>query len=485
MARRLKLAGLGLCAFMFPACAGSSGPTNPYYTTGGGTGPIVMYPNQNSGIYRTAPTYAVPSAPSASSDRFGPITQANPAPAPSNNIAQFAPANATPAAPASDVIGPILPPPSPLAPPTPLNPAVTADQPARIVAPTPTTPPPKSNAFAGWPGQPAPPAPTIRPIDAPPTGVVPASASKSAVATEEIRYPQWPNPGGSASAPAPMNTPEALPKLEPVVPVVMPDSSKFLPPIEHGPSQGTATSMKVTAASTVSASDSPSVVLPPATTNESLLVRSIRAFQANRPEEALELLKQIDSSNQELLMYMVPIMVKLGDGRLNSMAPEELALMIDQLQTASSLLKSKAALRADHVCFCRGVRKFAEFDPYEPNHEFHCRETVYLYAELKNFTWEPVVVPARAGTAGAGQRNYAIRVSTTLELRDARNNLVWRTDLAKNDVAHMPQQDYYHTYRFSVPDKLPPGVYSLWMHITDKPTNRVLHQRIDMRVSQN
>jgi len=181
-------------------------------------------------------------------------------------------------------------------------------------------------------------------------------------------------------------------------------------------------------------------------------------------------------------MCLMPVLVRLGEGNVNDLPPDELAISIDRLQTASTLLKSKAALRVDHACFCRGVRKFADIDLYEPRHEFHTGDMVFLYAELKNFTCNPV---AAQGPYNANQRGFNIHLSTTLELRDARNGLVWRTELNKLDYTQTPPQDYYHTYRFCVPEKIPAGTYTLWLNIVDKPTGRTVRQPIELRVGQS
>ena len=234
------------------------------------------------------------------------------------------------------------------------------------------------------------------------------------------------------------------------------------------------TSLKVTEPSAVSQA--------PATHNETIVMKALGACQNNRPTEAAEILKHLGPINQEVLTCLMPILVRLGEGNVNDLPPEELAMSIDRLQTASTLLKAKAALRVDHACFCRGVRKFADIEQYEPRHEFRAGDIVFLYAELRNFTCNPV---AAQDQANSNQHGFNIHLATTLELRDARNGLVWRTDLNKNDFTLTPPQDYYHTYRFCVPEKIPPGVYTLWLNIVDKPTGRTVRTPIELRVGQS
>ncbi len=294
------------------------------------------------------------------------------------------------------------------------------------------------------------------------------------------------------------------PALEPASATVPPLGTTAMPPADLAqpetiPQAETSTSLKVSAAATPAVQPAP---IPPVATDatpaapapapaptaavvaDTVLFQALRAFQNNQPEEALEHLKRLDAANHELLVYLLPLMVRLADGGSKALPPEELATMIDRLQAASSMLKSRATLRADRVCFCRSVRRFGDVDSYEASHEFRAGDMVSLYAELKNFTCELVAAPTQAGAAAPAQ-GWRIRLAPKLEIRDASNKFVWRTDLEKTDFAQSPPADYYHTYRFCVPDKLPPGVYTFWLTIVDKPTGRVVRKPVEMRIGKS
>jgi hypothetical protein len=428
MTRRLHWAGIGICAFLLPACASDDKLTDPYYR--GGPGYVLMNPANNPASRRLVndPGYA----------RAGDPRRVPPDPV------------IKPAPPVDEVKPPVE--------------MVKHEEPTADVLPPVVEPP-----AAGGPR-------VIAQMD------------------EEIKKPDWPLIGGKPIVDPPVvKPPEGQPKVEPSVvkpPEMLP---KIEPPVVPGPAvpadpmigikppddvgpplSGTSLKVPEPAAPTVGAAPQPM------SADETLLVRAIRAFQANRPQDAAEALKHLDPANQEVLMYLTPLLVRLTETSTNSMPPDELAMQIDRLQNAATMMKGKAALRADRVCFCKGVRKFADVDPYDARHEFRPGDMVFLYAELKNFTCEPIMTPPRQPM----QRGFTIRLATTLELRDARNNLVWRSDLTKTDFAQTPPQDYYHTYRFCVPEKLPPGVYTLWLNITDKPTNRVVRKPVEMRVAQ-
>ena len=427
MTRRLQMAGVALSAFLVPACMAPRTPTEPYYTQGGSGYVILNRPGQQP-IYRKAPADApiyAPTGDPVASQRFGtnaPIVQAG---------------NTVPQQPAE-----IAPPERP----------VRFDQNITVAAPI------ADDGKLSVPVKAAPNPPIMVPSD------------------NKLIAPPWPQLGPANNEPAAVKSPNLLPRLEPA-PVTAPmiiQPLSAVPPLEPVAQPVRNVALKVA---------EPTAPTMAAPNGETVLVRTIQAFQTNRPEEAIEILKSLDSTNQEVLMYLMPLMVRIGEGNINALPPDELAAMIDRLQTAATMLKSKAALRVDRVCICRGVRKFADVDPYDPRHEFRPGDMVFLYAELKNFTCEPMMSAQRQPTTPS--RGFNIRLGTTLELRDARNSLVWRTDLNKTDFAQTPPQDYYHTYRFCVPEKLPAGTYTLWISIVDKPTNRIIRKPIELRVGQS
>ncbi len=451
MIRRLRAACVGLSVFMLPACMGNNQISEPYYTGGGSGSPLVNRPGASPGRYQ----------------------RQTPDSSPYNSRGN--------ASLADQKFGPILPPdqpktairPDPVA--DPARHATPRELPDRVTAPAEEIPAKFEQRIA---------------VESPlsdrkwwlPLAVESDDAPKEKPPPKVLIAPDWPQPGSNPTeARNQAKAPNVLPPLDMPPPAANPAPPVVVPPAVNPPADPvrpstSGTSMKLT-------EPIAPVVATQASADEAMLVRAMKAFQSNRPEEAVDLLKRLDPTNQEVLLYLMPLLVRLSEGSLSSMPPDELAVLIDRLQAATSMLKSKAALRIDRAVFCRGVRKFADIDPYEPRHEFRPGDMVFLYAELKNFTCEPV--QARSGaSAPPSHGSFSIRLGASLELRDSRNGVIWRTDLAKNDFAQTPPQDYYHTYRFCVPEKLPPGTYTLWLTVIDKPTNRAIRKPIEMRVGQ-
>jgi hypothetical protein len=205
--------------------------------------------------------------------------------------------------------------------------------------------------------------------------------------------------------------------------------------------------------------------------DDSPLLLAVRAFQMNKPDEAVAHLRAYDPQSQQLLLSLLPALVRLSDGKLDQMKPEEMDLLLEQLTKAPSLLRSRASLQANNVRLCREVHNFAHVDPFPARHQFRPGDIVYLYMELTNFSCTP---DPKVG--------YTITLASNLELRDSAGQVVWRADPKEiPDIVSTPPHDYYRNYRLCIPN-VPPGTYTLHVKTTDRPTGRVLSKAIEMNI---
>jgi hypothetical protein len=117
------------------------------------------------------------------------------------------------------------------------------------------------------------------------------------------------------------------------------------------------------------------------------------------------------------------------------------------------------------------VHNFAHVEPFPDRHEFRPGDVVYLYMELANFSCVPVP-----------KGGYTVTLASSLELKDSSGVVVWRAD-PKEAADHVstPPQDYYRNFRLCVPG-VAPGVYTLMVKTTDRPTGREASKAIEMRV---
>jgi hypothetical protein len=211
--------------------------------------------------------------------------------------------------------------------------------------------------------------------------------------------------------------------------------------------------------------------LPAGPVGDTPLLRAILAFQQSRPDEAVEMLKAYDPATQQILLSLMPALVRLSEGKLQSMRPEEMDVLLDQLARVPNMLRPRASLRVENVRLCREVHTFAHVEPFPERHTFRPGDIIYLYMELANFS----CVPDPKG-------GFAVTLASSLEMKDAAGAVVWRAD-PKEAADHVstPPQDYYRNFRLCIPS-VPPGMYTLAVKTTDRPTERIAQKSVEVRV---
>jgi hypothetical protein len=294
-------------------------------------------------------------------------------------------------------------------------------------------------AVSGPPGPPTPAIPPAKPDEAPamltPPAAVPDAAPPPALPPGVIGS----SVHQSHSSPVGMTPAEAVFPAEPVTPAAV-------------------------------TNDKPAPTAAPAMDGSPLL-KAVQAFQQNKPDEAVECLKAYDQATQQILLSLMPAMARLSEGKLQTMKPEEMDVLLDQLSRVPNLLRPRASLRAENVRLCREVHNFAHVEPFPDRHEFRPGDVVYLYMELANFS---CVSDPKGG--------YTVTLASSLELKDSTGSVVWRAD-PKEAADHVstPPQDYYRNFRLCVPG-VPPGAYTLTVKTVDRPTGREVSKAIEMRV---
>ena len=217
----------------------------------------------------------------------------------------------------------------------------------------------------------------------------------------------------------------------------------------------------------------PHTMLPAAT--DPALIQAMRTYIDKRPDLAYEMLKQFPAENQDALLVLLPLTVRMSEESLRETNPQEMAAMLDQLQQLMQLLQPMATLVLDKICFCRQIHGFGNYEPLGDHPTFHAGELVELYAEIRNLSCEQV---------SSRKNSYRTHVISRLEIRDATGSFFWKPQKReKDDYNQTPQHDYFHHYRFALPD-MPPGEYSLFLEVTDVPTERKVKRKLDFHVNR-
>jgi hypothetical protein len=223
----------------------------------------------------------------------------------------------------------------------------------------------------------------------------------------------------------------------------------------------------------------PVVITPP----DPPLVAAIRAYLDNRPDEAVKHLKGLDKTNQELMLQLIPALVRASQVDLSRATPHEIGVLAGQLDAPAAALATRGPLFVEKACFCRWVKNFGRYDPLPDRHAFPPGALAELYLEVKNVPSEPTSSPPE----GDG---YVTRLACTLQLRDAAGGVVELTDQSrkavpalaetKRDFTRSPIRDYFLLFRFPVPGK--PGEYKVVVEVRDPATGRAVSKTMPFRV---
>jgi hypothetical protein len=296
--------------------------------------------------------------------------------------------------------------------------------------------------------------------------VVAAQATEGGAKRVDLSPPKSPT-DYQLSQPPPLK-PDATPSPPPVEPVDLRIKPQAPPPTR--PANPPEPQMKVHPA--------------PPPKSDAVPVQVLRALLEHRPEEEVrQHLKRYDPTTQDALLVLLGGVAQMEQGGgIEQTAPRDLAALVDRLSAVTIALRARAQLTLDNLCFCSRIENFGKFCPLD-NACFQPGEEVHVYVQVRNF--------ASRQTAG----RYETVLKGKLEFYDERDRakpfLVWN-DKPQYDYGRTPRQDYFVNFRFSIPQNLPPGSYTVWITVedwTDAPSgakevtkSRFARSSLDFRV---
>lgn len=220
---------------------------------------------------------------------------------------------------------------------------------------------------------------------------------------------------------------------------------------------------------------------------EEPLVLALRFLMSQRPEEAVELLKRYEGPNQDALLRLLALTVRLTRSNLEQDSAQEIAAVLEQLSGLTVMLRPLAALSIERICFCREISRFGVYELVQGLPTFHAGregqtgERMQVYVELKHFT---------SLARGALHETW---LASKLEIRDDNGGVVSREDFPAQqpDRSHSLRHDYFISYSLPVPCHLRPGKYTLWVEVRDLtgqqarnvPAHRIAQRSLDFRVT--
>lgn len=210
---------------------------------------------------------------------------------------------------------------------------------------------------------------------------------------------------------------------------------------------------------------------------ESPVLQALRCFLDKRPAEAAAHLGRCDRSSQDLLLFLLPFIVRLGERSWEQSDPREATADVEKLDSVadrvSAALRPRAKLMIKKLCFCTEIKEYGKLLPWPDGKGFPPGETADIYVELDNL-WDQ-----RRGN------EYSIHLRCTIEILDFKRHILYHyafPDVGP-DVSQSQRHDFYKRYLFVVPKDLAPGYYTLSLKITDAPTHREVIRTLDFRVT--
>lgn len=152
---------------------------------------------------------------------------------------------------------------------------------------------------------------------------------------------------------------------------------------------------------------------------------------------------------------------------------ERASQTIAQLSSAVQRLREKAQLELRNVTFSHKISSFGNFEKFQRD-EFTPGQPVLVYAEVDNFSSEP---------SADGQ--YRTILKSTIEVYKAGPNgdLVEKFSFdPEEDLCRRRRQDYFHSYEFTIPQRIGLGLHVLKLIVVDQLSRKIATYSLNFTV---
>jgi hypothetical protein len=210
------------------------------------------------------------------------------------------------------------------------------------------------------------------------------------------------------------------------------------------------------------------------------LVAAVRAYLQERPDLAVEHLKGLEKPNQEMLLQLIPAIVRASQLSWSQARPHEIGLLMRELQGPMQQLALRGPLFIDKAVFVKSVKGFGRYEPLQERPTLKAGSMVGLYVEVGNVPSEP-----------SDAEGFVTHLSCTMEVRDGNGVAVELADSkdrkstsslqeSRREVTRSPMRDYFVASWFPVPSK--PGSYTVSFEVRDVSSGRAISKSIPFRV---
>lgn len=196
-------------------------------------------------------------------------------------------------------------------------------------------------------------------------------------------------------------------------------------------------------------------------------------LMGGQQERALEAIPGLDAADQEFWQQMFWAVANYFDYEAMPYADDRATQTVAQLRSAVHRLQENAKLELSNVVFCHKIASFGNYERFDRD-EFSPGQPVLVYAEADNFKSEPTA---------DGQFRTILR--STIEIYKAGSNgdLVERYSFpATEDLCRNHRRDYFHSYEFSIPQRISLGPHVLKLTVEDQLSQKVATYSLNFTV---
>jgi|GEM_PF-780664 len=194
---------------------------------------------------------------------------------------------------------------------------------------------------------------------------------------------------------------------------------------------------------------------------------------ADRIDQSIEPISGAEPADQEFWQQLFFAYVNYFDAQQMPQASDRATQTIDQLRTAVAKLRHRADLKLKNVTFCHHIVSFGDYERFSAD-QFTPGQPLLLYSEVENF------FSTRTDTD-----RYRTVLQSQIEIYDNSNMqrpVVTIPFDPSEDICRNHRRDFFHSYEFTVPQDLQPGLYTLVLRVTDQLSQKVATSRLNFRV---
>lgn len=196
-------------------------------------------------------------------------------------------------------------------------------------------------------------------------------------------------------------------------------------------------------------------------------------LMANQQERALQAIPVLEPADQEFWQQMFWAMANYFDSKGMPDSSDRATQTITQLKSAIQRLQEKARLELRNVAFCHKISSFGSYERFKRD-EFSPGQPVLLYAEVDNFRSEPTA---------DGQFRTILRSTIEIYKAGPDGDLVYREPFpATEDLCRNHRRDYFHSYEFTIPQRISLGPHVLKLTVEDQLNQKLTTYSLNFTV---